>query len=137
MGKRILVVEDTKSIREIVAYMLRNRGFEVVEAGTGDEGWKKATSEAFDLIVLDAMLPGRTGFEICTDLKSSEKHRKIPIIMLTAITQDSGKDDDYWKEKSRADDFMSKPFKAQELVARIEILLQKSGVPSQPPPARP
>ena len=123
MAKRILIVEDTKNIREIVAYMLRNRGHEVLEAADGDDGYKKAMGEQLDLIVLDAMLPGKTGFEICADLKNSDERKNIPVIMLTAITQDSGKDDKYWKEKSRADDFMSKPFKAQVLVGRIEKLL--------------
>lgn len=123
MGKRILVVEDTDRIREIIALMLRNRGHEVLEAADGDDGWKKATTEPIDLIVLDAMMPGRTGFDICADLKNDAKLKTIPVIMLTAITQDSGKDDTYWREKSRADDFMSKPFKVPELIARVEKLL--------------
>jgi len=121
--KRILIVEDTKNIREIVAHLLRNRGYEVLESADGDDGWAKATSEKVDLIVLDAMLPGRTGFEICADLKKSEAWKGIPVIMLTAITQDTGKDDEYWRKKSLADDFMSKPFQAKELVARIDKLL--------------
>lgn len=123
MPKRILIVEDTKNIREIVAYMLRNRGYEVLEAADGDDGWKKVTSEQLDLVVLDAMLPGRTGFDICADIKGDQKYDNLPVIMLTAITQDSGKDDAYWKERSGADDFVSKPFKAQDLVSRIERLM--------------
>ena len=123
MAKKILVVEDTKNIREIVAFMLRNRGHEVMEAPDGEVGWKKATTENPDLIVLDAMLPGRTGFDICADLKASPKYQSIPVIILTAITQNTGKDDKYWKEKSMADDFMSKPFKPQELMERVEKLL--------------
>ncbi|MBI2901324.1 MAG: response regulator [Planctomycetes bacterium] len=130
MAKRVLIVEDTKNIREIVAYMLRNRGYEVIEAADGKDGWQKATTMAPDLLVLDAMLPHKTGFEICSDMKASAKWRSIPIIMLTAITRDTGKSDEYWKEKSKADDFVSKPFKAAELVVRIEKLLGAGSRPA-------
>ena len=126
VAHKILVVDDTKSIREIVAFMLRGKGYEVLEAGDGEEARRKATSEAPDLIVLDAMLPKVTGFTLCAELKGDERYKAIPILMLTAITRDTGKSDDYWREKSQADDFMSKPFKAQDLVARVERLLSGS-----------
>ncbi len=126
MAKRVLIVEDTKNIREIVAFMLRNRGYEVVEAADGNDGWAKATTLAPDLLVLDAMLPHKTGFEICADMKADPKWKDVPVIMLTAITRDTGKSDEYWREKSKADDFVSKPFKAAELVVRIEKLLDAS-----------
>jgi DNA-binding response OmpR family regulator len=127
MPKKILVVDDTKSIREIVAFMLRSKGYEVVESGDGVDAEQKARSLAPDLIVLDAMLPRKTGFDICSDLKRDERFKAIPILMLTALTRDTGKSDTHWREKSRADDFMSKPFKAQELVARVEKLLARAG----------
>ena len=123
MSKRILIVEDTKNIREIVSYLLRNRGYDVITAEDGDQGWKMATEEDPDLIVLDAMLPGKTGFDICSDLKGDDKFNAIPVIMLTAITQDSGQTDKYWRNKTQADDFMSKPFTARVLVERVEKLL--------------
>ena len=125
--KKILVVDDTKSIREIVAFMLRSKGYEVQESGDGLDAEKKARTGEFDLIVLDAMLPGKTGFDICADLKRDERLKTLRILMLTALTRDTGKSDTHWREKSRADDFMSKPFKAQELVGRVERLLAKSG----------
>ncbi len=124
MAKRILVVDDTKSIREIVSYLLRSRGYDVIESADGLDAWEKATTEAPDLIVLDAMIPKKTGFEICEQLKKDERWRKIPVLMLTALTRDSDKSDEYWKEKSQADDFMSKPFKATDLVERILRLLE-------------
>ncbi|HLF94327.1 MAG TPA: response regulator [Planctomycetota bacterium] len=123
MPKKILVVDDTKSIREIVAYLLRSRGCDVIESGDGLDAWEKATTQSPDLIVLDAMIPKKTGFEICEQLKKDDRWKKIPILMLTAITRDSGKTDEYWREKSHADDFMSKPFKAAELVERVLRLL--------------
>lgn len=125
MAKRILIVEDTKSIREIVAFMLRSKGYETVESGDGQDAEQKIRSHPPDLIVLDAMLPKKTGFDVCQTLKADNTYKGIPILMLTAITRDTGKSDEYWKEKSQADDFMSKPFKATELVERIEKLLTK------------
>ena len=123
--KKILVVEDAKNIREIIAFTLRKRGYDVIESGDGADGYKKAVTEKPDLIILDVMLPNKTGFEICSDLKDSKQYRNIPVIILTAVTKDSGKDDAYWKEKSRADEFLSKPFKAQDLVGKVEELVAK------------
>lgn len=126
VAKKILIVEDTKSIREIVAFMLRSKGYETEESGDGQDAEQRVRSQAPDLIVLDAMLPKKTGFDVCQSLKADDALKKIPILMLTAITRDSGKSDEYWKEKSQADDFMSKPFKATELVERIERLLGRA-----------
>ena len=68
---KILVVDDTRSIREIVAYLLRGKGFEVVESADGLDAWEKAVTQEFDLLVLDAMLPRKTGFEICEQDRKS------------------------------------------------------------------
>ena len=124
--KTILVVDDTKSIREIVAFMLRGRGYEVLEAADGQEAREKIKANRPDMVLLDAMLPKVTGFDLCAEMKADENFKCMPILMLTAITKDSGKSDEYWREKSQADDFMSKPFKATELVARIEKILGPS-----------
>ena len=126
MAKRILVVEDTEGVREMVSFTLRNRGYDVEEAVNGGDGWTKLTSEHFDLVLLDAMMPVKSGFEICTDLKSDPLRRGLKVMILTAITRDTGKSDLYWKEKSRADAFLSKPFKPQELVDAVEQLLEPS-----------
>ena len=127
MPKTILVVDDTKSIREIVAFMLRSRGFEVLEAGDGADAREKIRSLRPDLLVLDAMIPKVTGFDLCAELKADPDFKAMPILMLTAITRETGKSDEYWREKSQADDFMSKPFKATDLISRIEKLLGPDG----------
>ena len=127
--KKILVVEDTKSIREIVAFMLRGRGYEVLESGDGADARARIREFEFDLIVLDAMLPGVTGFDLCAELKADPVMKAVPVLMLTALTKDTGKSDDYWREKSRADDFMSKPFKAADLISRVEKLLGPAAPP--------
>ena len=123
MPKTILVVDDTRSIREIVAFMLRGRGYEVTEAADGQDAREKIHATRPDLVVLDAMLPKVTGFDLCAELKADPDFKSMPILMLTAITKDTGKSDEYWRVKSQADDFMSKPFKATELVARVEKIL--------------
>jgi CheY-like chemotaxis protein len=122
-AKTILVVEDTKNIREIIAFTLRARGWQVVESADGDDALEKATTLVPDLILLDVMLPGRTGFEICEFLKSQSRYRHIRVVMLSAITKDSGKSDDHWKTLSNADEFISKPFRALQLVECVEGLL--------------
>lgn len=135
MAHKILVVEDTKNLREIIAFMLKQRGFEVITAEEGNEALRKAKTEKPDLIVLDAMLPNITGFEICTELKADDQYKNIRILMLTAITQGTGKDDNYWKMKTRADGFLSKPFKARALLDEIEKLLNiaPSAAPAKQP----
>src|SRR6185369_1988430 len=91
VAKKILIVEDTKSIREIVAFMLRSKGYETSESGDGQDAEARVRADPPDLIVLDAMLPKKTGFDVCQSLKADEKLKKIPILMLTAITRDTGK----------------------------------------------
>ena len=77
MSKKILVVEDTQKIREIVCHLLKTRGYEVAEAGDGEEAEQKVSTFGPDLIVLDAMIPKKTGFEVCAHLKADEKTRSI------------------------------------------------------------
>lgn len=132
MVRKILIVEDTRNIREIVGFLLKGRGYEVVEASDGVEALEKAFALLPDLVLLDAMLPRKSGFEVCAELKADARSKHIPILMLTAVTRDTGKSDEYWKEKTRADAFMSKPFKAAELVERVEQLLGGGAAPAPP-----
>ena len=111
---RILIIEDEETIAELEKDYLELSGFEVIISNTGDEGLKTALSEDFDLIVLDLMLPGIDGFEIC---KLIREEKNIPIIMVSA------KKDDIDKIRGLglgADDYMTKPFSPSELVARVK-----------------
>ncbi len=121
--KKILVAEDNSSIRNILAFLLKQRGYEVTESGDGDDALEMALSNHPDLILLDIMMPGKTGLEICSILKGNDATKGIRIVILTAATKDSGKDDAHWKRLSNADDFISKPFQGTDLVHRIERLL--------------
>ena len=111
---RILIIEDEEAIADLEKDYLELSGFEVNIKNQGEEGLQTALSEEFDLIVLDLMLPGMDGFEIC---KRIREEKNIPIIMVSA------KKDDIDKIRGLglgADDYMTKPFSPSELVARVK-----------------
>ena len=119
MSVRILVVEDETAIRDAVAYALRREGFEVVEETDGAEALARATAEAFDAIVLDVMLPGMSGSDVCRALRAESA---VPILMLTA--RDAEVDRVVGLELG-ADDYVTKPFSVAELVARVRAILRR------------
>ena len=121
MSKRILIVEDEESIADLERDYLELSGFQVEVANDGETGLNKAMKEEFDLIILDLMLPGVDGFEICREVRSQ---KNTPIIMVSA------KKDDIDKIRGLglgADDYMTKPFGMMELVSRIKAVLRRSG----------
>jgi two-component system response regulator RegX3 len=122
MSSRILLVEDEPAIRDAVAFVLRRDGFEVAEAEDGETALERAESELFDLIVLDVMLPGLSGTEVCRRLRASETAADVPIIMLTARSDEL---DRVLGLETGADDYVSKPFSLPELQARIRSLLRR------------
>ncbi|MFN3484411.1 MAG: response regulator transcription factor [Planctomycetota bacterium] len=127
MAKRILVVEDTRSIREIIVHLLRDRGYEVDSCADGKEAEARVASFAPDLLVLDAMLPQKSGFDLCAELKGNERTRGIRVLILTAAAGGGDGGRSFWKERSQADDFMTKPFKGAELAERVARLLGNAG----------
>lgn len=118
---RILVVEDEPAIREGLTDVLVYHGYDVDVAATGPEGLAKAQRRCFDLILLDLMLPGLDGYEICERLRAAD--RELPIIMLTAKSSD---EDIIQGLRLGADDYVAKPFSIQQLVLRIEAVLRRS-----------
>ena len=126
MNKRpisILIVEDEEAIRSGLIDVFVFHGYEADSAATGPEGLKKALTGKFDLILLDIMLPGMNGYEICNEIRS--KDRDQPIIMLTAKTSD---EEIIQGLKLGADDYVAKPFSIQQLVLRVEAVLRRSQV---------
>jgi two-component system, OmpR family, alkaline phosphatase synthesis response regulator PhoP len=119
MNKRILVVEDDPGMRSTLSLRLGSAGYQVDTAQDGVEGFEKATSEPFDLIILDLMLPVRSGLDVCREIRQAGL--ATPILMLTALNQTTDK---VVGLKIGADDYVTKPFKASELMARIEVLLR-------------
>ncbi|GAC1324123.1 MAG: response regulator transcription factor [Mycobacteriales bacterium] len=116
---RVLVIEDEQSFSDAMSFMLRREGFEVVVAATGPEGLLEFDRTAPDLVLLDVMLPGLSGTEVCRTLR---QRSDVPVIMLTA--RDSEIDKVVGLEIG-ADDYVTKPFSARELVARIRTVLRR------------
>ncbi len=125
MDERILVVEDDEVIRMTLGDRLRGEGYSVDFASDGDEGVKKATRGACDLVILDIMLPRKNGFDVCRDIRMAGI--VVPVLMLTARGQVVDK---VLGLKIGADDYLTKPFDANELLARIEALLRRSKAPA-------
>lgn len=121
MKFRVLLVEDEPGLVLTLSDRLVNEGYAVAAAGDGEEGLKQATSESFDLVILDVMLPGKSGFDVCRDLR--QKGFQKPILMLTARGQVTDK---VVGLKLGADDYLTKPFEMMELLARIEALLRRA-----------
>ncbi|OUC93929.1 response regulator transcription factor [Streptosporangium minutum] len=118
---RVLVVEDEESFSDALSYMLRKEGFEVAVAATGPEALDAFDRNGADLVLLDLMLPGLPGTEVCRSLR---QRSNVPVIMLTA--KDSEIDKVVGLELG-ADDYVTKPFSSRELVARIRAVLRRQG----------
>jgi two-component system response regulator RegX3 len=122
---RILVVEDEESLSDPLSYMLRKEGFEVALAETGPAALEEFDRRGADLVLLDLMLPGLSGTEVCRALRSRSA---VPVIMLTA--KDAEVDKVVGLELG-ADDYVTKPYSARELVARIRAVLRRHGEPDE------
>ena len=121
---KILIADDEPSLRLLVrATLSANKSFELVETSDGNEALAKAQSEMPDLILLDVMMPGLSGFEVCERLKNDPKTKNITIIMLTAKGQQSDRD---WALSVGTDYFLTKPFSPIELFNLIEKILSNS-----------
>ena len=129
MTGTILIVDDEASIRELLKFNLQKEGYTVLEAEEGTNGLLIAKSEKPDLVVLDLMLPGMDGLEICRTLKSQHNTAGIPIIMLTAKNEEIDK---IIGLELGADDYLTKPFSPRELVARIKAVLRRSNKENLP-----
>jgi two-component system alkaline phosphatase synthesis response regulator PhoP len=123
----ILVVEDQQALRRVLGDRLRKDGYAVQYAETGDEGLEKATRLPLDLIILDVMLPGQSGFDVCRGVRRAGLI--TPILMLTARTLTADK---IAGLKMGADDYVTKPFDISELSARVEALLRRAPVRATP-----
>jgi two-component system alkaline phosphatase synthesis response regulator PhoP len=122
MTKKILIIEDDPAISRLVDYSLRHEGYEVIAATNGLEGIRKVHDEAPDLKILDVMLPGMDGFEICARLRSDPDTAQLLILMFSAKAQEIDKNTGL---KVGADDYLPKPAAPAEIVSRVEKLLAR------------
>ncbi len=130
-AKKILVVEDHRDTRELLKYNLAAAGFDVAAADDGQSGLKLANGFRPDIILLDLMMPGMDGLEVCRQLKGDGELARIPVIMLTAKGEEIDK---IVGLELGADDYVVKPFSPRELVLRIKAVLRRSGAPEPDAP---
>ena len=116
MAAKILIIEDEVAVREMLTFTLKNSGFKTFEAGDSEEALNILAKNNIDLILLDWMLPGKAGIDISRALRASGETKDLPVIMLTAKSEESDK---IMGLESGADDYITKPFSDGELVARI------------------
>ena len=119
MDEKILAIEDDPATSRLVDYSLRHEGYQVITASNGLEGIRKANNEAPDLVILDVMLPGMDGFEICHRLRSDSATAQLPILMFSAKAQEIDKNTGL---KVGADDYLSKPSAPADIVDRGIVL---------------
>ena len=129
-GRKILVVEDEPDIRKLVHYSLVQERLQPVEAEDGEKALRLLDREKPDLIILDLMLPGLSGLEICKRLRERPETARIPILMLTAKASEA---DRVVGLEMGADDYLTKPFSPRELVARVKAILRRSDMQTASP----
>ena len=122
-GQRILVVDDEENIRSLVRMYLEREGYVILEAETGDSALEGILAEPPDLVILDIMLPGMDGLEVCREVR---RKQDVPILMLTARDEDIDK---IVGLELGADDYLTKPFNPRELVARVKAIFRRSNQP--------
>lgn len=121
--KTVLIIEDEKDLADLVAFNLEKEGFRPLIASDGVMGLEKARANSPDLILLDLMLPGMPGTEVCKALKSSDKTSRIPVIMLTARGEEIDRVVGF---EVGADDYVLKPFSTRELLLRVKAVLRRA-----------
>jgi len=119
MKKTILVAEDVRATREVVAFLLRNRGFQVLQAGNGTEALQMAREQRLDLMILDAEMPEKSGYQVYRELQMDEACRSLPVLLLVATT-DTG---DMTRSVPPAERLLPKPFTAHDLLNRVQKVL--------------
>jgi two-component system alkaline phosphatase synthesis response regulator PhoP len=127
---KILVIDDDQDVHTVVKKILEPKSYEVISAYDGFEGLRKVVEERPDLIILDVIMPGKHGFDVCHELKTDEKYHffsNIPVLMLTVYPEDREKMHLSMREgmMMEAEDYLQKPVDAKELVKRVEGLLKK------------
>ena len=123
---KILVVEDSPTYLRQITALLQESGYQTIAAIDGEQALEKAIREDPDLIILDIILPKKNGFQVCRQLKTTPSTRDIKIIMLTSKTLDS---DRFWGLKQGADEYVTKPFVEQDLLANVTRLLSGDSSP--------
>jgi two-component system phosphate regulon response regulator PhoB len=126
---RILIIEDERGLTEVLAYNLQREGYDTIIAHDGQEGLRKAQMQLPDIVLLDLMLPGLDGLDVCRELRAGERTRHMPILMLTAKAEET---DQIVGFSMGADDYVTKPFNVKVLLQRIKALQRRVDVGTEP-----
>lgn len=124
-NEKILVVDDEEHILELISFNLTNNGYKVIKASNGIDAVKLAIEEKPKLILLDLMIPGKDGYDVCREVRGNSEIRNTPIIMLTAKSEELDK---ILGLELGADDYITKPFSVRELIARVKAVLRRFSV---------
>ncbi len=124
-GEKILVVDDEEHIVELIKFNLETNGFKVISANDGNDALKLAKNEVPQLVLLDLMLPGMDGYDVCREIRRDQSISTMPVIMITAKGEELDK---ILGLELGADDYITKPFSVRELVARVKAVLRRTKV---------
>jgi DNA-binding response OmpR family regulator len=119
--KNILVVDDSLTERELIKKTLQEEGYGIETADNGEDALKMVKDNDYDLIILDVVMPGKNGFQVCREIKKDEFTSDIPIILVTSKGQESDK---FWGKRQGADEYIVKPFQIEELISTVKRLLK-------------
>ena len=119
---RILIIEDERGLTDVLSYNLQREGYDIIVAHDGQEGLRKAQMQLPDVVLLDLMLPGLDGLDVCRELRAGERTRNVPILMLTAKAEET---DQVVGFSMGADDYVTKPFSVKVLLQRIKALQRR------------
>lgn len=119
-GKKVLIIDDSVTERTIALKALEGKGFEIVIAVNGEEGLETAIREKPDLVMLDVVMPGKNGFQVCRSIKTTDATKHAKVLLLSTKNQASDK---FWAMKQGADDYLVKPYAETDLLAAIAKLL--------------
>ena len=122
-AKSILVIDDSRSLRQMVAYILNSSGYQVVEAVDGKDGWEKAQTQVFDMVLTDQYMPKFDGIWLIKALRNSESYRKVPILMITMESSDEMK---AMGKEAGATGLIVKPFDPQRLIELVKKTIGKT-----------
>lgn len=119
MVKKILIIDDEPEIVKIISLRLKANGYEIISGSTGEEALRLTRAHSPDLVILDVMMPAPNGYKVCRMIKDNPDTKDIPVILLTAKTSESDK---FWGHEAGADEYLMKPYNAEELLLSIKKL---------------
>jgi CheY-like chemotaxis protein len=125
MARKVVLIDDEADLVLLLRTALEAKGFEVHSAGNGDAGLKLIDKINPDCVICDLMMPGTSGLEVCKRLRSNEKTKDLPLLVISALGAESDKPEEFWAAGLKSDDFISKPFEPAELLGRLEYVLRK------------